>query len=342
MKDYKNILVVRTDRVGDVVLTTPAIAALRSAFPAARISILVAPETRDIVDGNPNLNEVLIDDRKGAHKGAPGFFALVSSLRQKKFDLAVIFHTKKRTNLLCSFAGIPARLGYKNDKFGFLLTLPIEDTRAQGSKHEAEYCLDVLKAIGVSPLPLKLDMPVKPEWEAKTADVLKKSGILESDTLVAVHPGASCISKRWAPERFAAVIDSLVSASVKVVLIGGAETLKIAEEIRYSVKNPILDLTGKTTIGELAALLKHCHLLISNDSGPVHVAVAVGTPVVSIFGRNQKGLSPARWKPLGAKDIVLHEEVGCVICLAHNCDIDFKCLKAVTIPQVLEAAKTLL
>ena len=117
--NYRNILIVRTDRIGDVVLTTPAIEALRKAFPQARISILVTPVTRELVEGNPYLDEVLIDDRKGRHGGVFGFFNLVKTLRKRQFDLAIILHTKKRTNSLCFLAGIPHRVGYKNNKFGF-------------------------------------------------------------------------------------------------------------------------------------------------------------------------------------------------------------------------------
>ena len=341
MKDYQNILLIRTDRVGDVVLTTPAIAALRADFPAAHIAMLVSPETREIVDGNPHLNEVIVDDKKGKHGGL-GFFALVSLLRSKKFDLAVVFHTKKRTNLLCFLAGIPERLGYKNNKFGFLLTKPLVDVRIEGDRHEAQYCVDVLKPLGIEASAFRPFVPLTGECRKWVAGIFDKNKISPLDVVVAVHPGASCISKRWMPERFSEVINALSGRPAKVVLVGGPENAAIASQIKSSLKVPILDLTGKTTIGQLAAVLAKCRLLISNDSGPVHVAVAVGTPVVSIFGRNQKGLSPTRWRPLGAKDIVLHEEVGCPICLAHNCVIDFECLKAVKVPQVLQAAKSLL
>ena len=146
----RRILVVRTDRIGDVVLTTPAIRALRQAYPEAHIAILVAKSTQALVDGNPDLNDVLVDDRRGRHQGL-GFWRLVSEVRRKRFDLAVIFHTKRRTNLLCFFAGIPERIGYKNDKFGFLLTEQIPDDRPAGTKHESEYCLDMLRPLGGSP-----------------------------------------------------------------------------------------------------------------------------------------------------------------------------------------------
>ena len=346
---YKNILIVRTDRIGDVLLTTPAIAALREKHLDAKISILVTPQTRDIVDGNPYLDEVLIDDRKGAHRGFLGFLKLVWCLRKKRFDLAVIYHTKKRTNLLCFLAGIPNRAGYHNNKFGFLLTHKIKDTRPQGNKHEAEYCLGVLEAIGLDiprrPDTLRLTMPLKKESDEWVEGILRDNDILPSEQLIAVHPGASCISKRWSAANFAEVINRLAEDhSTRIFLIGGHENQEITRTIkdRLEAKNSVIDLTAQTTISQLASLFKRCQLLISNDSGPVHVAVAVETPVISIFGRNQAGLSPFRWRPLGGKDIVLHKEVGCEICLAHNCIIDFECLKAIGVDEVLRAVKPLL
>src|SRR3990167_2028582 len=146
---FKNILIIRTDRIGDVVLTTPAIKALRDAFPQARMTILVSPGTKDLVEGNELLDEVLIDDRHGEHRGLFGYGKIVSLLRRRKFDLVINYHTKKRTNLLCFLAGIPVRTGYKNNKFGFLLNRPVKDERHFGKKHEAQYCLDILREFGI-------------------------------------------------------------------------------------------------------------------------------------------------------------------------------------------------
>ena len=300
-QEFKNILIVRTDRIGDVVLTTPAIQALREAYPAAKISILVNPVTKDLVTGNSYLDEVFIDDREREHKGK-GFLKLVSTLRKKKFDLAIIFHTKRRANLLCFLAGIPRRVGYKNNKLGFLLTHPIEDKRHLGEKHEAQYCLDVLRHLGVETNHFEISIPIQRKAEQWLKEFEQNNQIKASDQMIAVHAGASDPSKRWPEARFAEMIDILMKCyPVKVVLIGGADIKEISEKILSLVSRPILDLTGKTSVGELAALLKRCALLISNDSGPVHVAAGVGTPVVSIFTRNHLGINPERWRPLGEK-----------------------------------------
>ncbi|MBZ0166549.1 MAG: glycosyltransferase family 9 protein, partial [Candidatus Omnitrophica bacterium] len=144
MNTFHNILIVRTDRIGDVVLTTPAIRAVKNKFPQSRLTVLVSPLTYDLIHGLPWIDEIMVDDRAGLNKGIMGFCHLVHSMRYKKFDLAVVFHTKRRTNLACFLAGIPYRMGYKNNKYGFLLNHPVPDERHTGQKHESEYCLDLL------------------------------------------------------------------------------------------------------------------------------------------------------------------------------------------------------
>ena len=310
MNDFKNILIVRTDRIGDVVLTTPAIKALRQAYPAARISILVAPLTKDLVTGNPYLDEIIVDDRRGVHRGIIGFWRLASVLRQKKFDLAVVYHTKKRTNCLCRAAGIPRRTGYRNEKFGFLLNDPIADERHLGRQHEAQYCLDVLRHLGItgnnildkSPQDLAEDLyvPVSDDARVWIEQFCREYHISRQERLIAIHPGASDPAKRWPEWQFAELIDQLANRyQARIVLIGAPHMAGVARQIMSDAHVPVLDLAGQTDVGQLAGLLKRCNLLVSNDSGPVHIAAGVKTPCVSIFTRNQQGINPQRWQPLG-------------------------------------------
>ncbi len=344
MKDFpKRILVVRTDRIGDVILTTPALRALRLHFPEAYIVIMVVPQTRELVEGNPYIDEVIVYDKKNKHKGLFGFWRFIVFLRQRHFDVAINFHTKKRTNLMCFLSGIPRRIGYHNNKWGFLLTDRLPDTRPQGEKHEAQYCLDVLKPLGVQDAEVVLFCPIQTEAEVWADKFLQSNGINESKALIVVHPGASCISKRWPSKKFSTLINALVQRfEACIVLIGGEETKEIAETIKKDTSTKVLDLTSIISLSQLASLLKRAKLLISNDSGPVHMASAVGTPVISIFGRNQAGLSPTRWRPLGRQSFYLHKEVGCEVCLAHNCQLDFKCLEVITVKEVLDLTESIL
>ncbi|MFH0762820.1 MAG: lipopolysaccharide heptosyltransferase II [Candidatus Omnitrophota bacterium] len=340
--DFKRILIVRTDRIGDVLLSTPVVRALREAYPNAYIAMMVSAYTKDIADGNPWLDEAIIYDKDTRHKGWLSSLKFSLALGRKKFELAVILHPTNRVHLVTFFSGIPARIGYGR-KLGFLLTERIKHTKQLGRKHEAEYNLDILRHLGIQAVDKSLFMPVKPAAEEWVKQVLGENGISDDDKILAVHPGASCPSKVWPNERFAEAADRLAEEyKFKVLVIAGPKDIAQAQAVIKKMRTPALNLAGRTSVSQLAAVLKKCRLFISNDSGPVHIASAVGTPVISIFGRAQAGLSPKRWGPLGAKDKVLHKSAGCIECLAHNCVREFACLKAITVDDVLHAAELIL
>jgi len=340
--DFKRILIVRTDRIGDVLLSTPVIKALRDAYPNAYIAMMVSPYAKDIIDSNLYLDEVIIYDKDSQHKKWRRSIKFALSLKKKKFDLAIVLHPTNRVHLVTFFAGIPKRVGYDR-KMGFLLTDRRKHSKQLGEKHELEYSLDLVRYLGIEPKDKSLFMPIRPESEKWVDELFKIEGIKRTDKLLAIHPGASCPSKIWPIERFAETADRLTEKySFKVLVIAGPKDMHAAQEVLKNMRHPALNLAGKISVSQLASVLKRCQLFISNDSGPVHIASAVGTPVVSIFGRNQKGLSPLRWGPVGERDKILHKEVGCIECLAHNCIKDFACLKAITIDDVVVAADAIL
>lgn len=340
--NFKRILIVRTDRIGDVLLSTPVIKALRDNFPNAYIAMMVSPYAKDIVEGNPYLDDVIIYDKDNKHKSWQRSFKFAQNLKKKKFDLAVILHPTNRAHLVTFFAGIRRRIGY-NRKCSLLLTDRIKHIKQRGEKHELEYNLDLLYYLGIEPRDKNLFLPIKPESEIWAQDLLKQEGIQEADRLLAIHPAASCKSKIWPVERFGETAEKLAEKyGFKALLIAGPKDIALANGIAKNMHCPVINLAGKTSVSQLASVLKRCSLFISNDSGPVHIASAVGTPVISIFGRNQAGLSPKRWGPLGLKDRIIHKEFGCIECLAHNCVKEFACLKAITVNDVVAAADSIL
>mgnify|MGYP003393686829 CR=1 FL=1 len=329
------ILVIRTDRIGDVVLTTPVFKALRNAYPAAHIAVLVTPVTVDLVRGNPYIDDVIIDDRNGVNRGLIGSLKLARTIRQHHFDMAIIYHTKRRYNLTCYLAGIPARIGFKNDKFGFLLTHPCQDERFKGERHEAQYCLDVLKAVGIEDAGLEILIPTQKEGEQWAAAWFNDNNLLPGE-LIAIHPGASDTTRLWPSAHFAALIDALaIRYAVKIVLIGGKETSGTAQEIMRLSKAPALDVTGKTTVAQTASLLRRCRLLISNDSGPLHIGAGVGIYVICLFLRNQPGINPTRWRPLGLKAHMLTNKPGEEIMLDDKGKIKSGRLDSITVDDAL-------
>jgi heptosyltransferase-2 len=333
---------VRTDRLGDVLLSTPAVKALRQNFPQSYIAMMVSPYTKEEVDGNPDIDEVITFDKEGKDKGWLGGLKFAAALRKKKFDLVLILHPTRRMHILMFLAGIRRRLGYDR-KFKFLLTDRIRHTKQSGAKHESEYVLDFVRYLGIRPEDKALFMPLSPESEKWARDLFNSLGIQDKDKILAIHPTASCPSRIWPAERFARVADILAEKyGFKVVVVSGAKDMQKAQEVIKNMHQAALELSGRTSVSQLASVLKRCQLFISTDSGPMHVACAIGVPVITIFGRNQAGLSPRRWGPLGKNNRVLHKTVGCQVCLAHNCSKDFACLKAVTVEDVLQAAEEIL
>jgi heptosyltransferase-2 len=340
---YRRILIVRTDRIGDVLLSTPVIKALRQKFPQAYICMLVSPYTKDALEGNPDLDRIITFDKDAKNsQGWLGALKFAWLLRKKKFDLAIVLHPTTRMHLLTFLAGIPKRLGYDR-KSGFLLTDRIKHTKEYGQKHESEYALDLIRYLGIQAQDKTLFMPIKQESEKWVEVLFSQVGIKDSDKLLIIHPTASCHSKTWPGERFAEAADKLAQKyGFKVVIVSGPKDLQQAGEVIKNMRSQALNLAGKTSLSQLASLLRRCQLFISTDSGPMHVASALGVPVITIFGRSQAGLSPQRWGPLGEKSRVLHKTVGCSICLAHDCQKDFACLKATSVEDVLRAAEEVL
>jgi len=340
-KYYKRILIVRTDRVGDVILSTPVIKALRDAYPAAYMAMMVRPYTKIIVEGNPYLDEVIVYDKDKKEKNWLGNFLFSRRLAEKKFDLAVVLNPSNRSNFIPFLAGIPKRVGY-NRKMGFLLTDKIKDTKHEGKKHEIEYNLDVVRHLGIQPQDKNTFMPTSPEAEKWVESIFTKENIKPTDKLVVLNPGSSDNSKIWPAQRYATVGEKLAQKGYKIVILGGPGDRGIAQQIMTKMHNPFINMVGNNNISQAASFLKKCSLFISTDTGPMHIASSLGVPIIAILGRNQPGLSPTRWGPHNKNSRLLHKDVGCKECLAHNCKKGFLCLKAITVEDVLEAAESLL
>ncbi|OGX44074.1 MAG: lipopolysaccharide heptosyltransferase II [Omnitrophica WOR_2 bacterium RIFCSPLOWO2_12_FULL_51_8] len=339
---FKRILIVRTDRIGDVLLSTPVINALREAYPSAYIAMMVSPQGKDIVDGNPYLDEAIIYDKEGKHRGWARSWKFAQNLKKKRFELALVLHPTNRVHLVTFLAAIPRRVGYDR-KMGFLLTERLEHKKQLGQKHELEYSLDLVRHLGIEPQDKAIFMPLRKEAEIWAAEFLRQQGVKDSDKLLLIHPGASCPSKIWPPERFAQAADRLAQDyGLRVVIVAGPKDIALAKQAQEKMHQPAINLAGKTSLGQLAGLLKRCRIFICNDSGPMHIAAALEVPVIAIFGRAQDGLSPRRWGPLGKQSFVLHKDVGCIECLAHNCVKQFTCLQAITVNDIVKAAASIL
>lgn len=340
VKKPKKILIIRTDRLGDVILSTPVISNLRIAFPESHIAFVCRPYTLEALEGNPNLDETIVYDKYGQDQG---YFATIKfALRLVKyhFDWAIVLHPTNRANLIAFLARIPVRIGW-NKKLGWLLTKKFKHTKQEGKKHETEYTLDLLRKMGVEIKEKGTYFPVKPLVEERVAALLRAQGITKEDRFIVIAPSASCHSKRWPQERFLEVIKLLQEkVNIKVVITTSREEKMFGRKL--VLERGVIDLRGKLSIAEMGALLKSALLFISNDSGPVHIAASLNTPVISIFGRKDPGLSPLRWAPQGEKSFYFHKDAGCLRCLAHACLKGFLCLDKVSSQEVADKAVLLL
>lgn len=333
------VLISRTDRIGDLAISIPAIKAVRDKYPDGFIAVCVSPNSYDLVKNNPFLNDIIILDKENKHRGISGMIKFIFTIAKRKFDVVFVLNHSTRVHLAYFLAGIPKRIGY-DKKWGNLLTGRIPHDKQKGEKHEMEYTLDLLRASGIEIHDKKMDIYLSSKALNEAGIFLGRHGISKDDKFIAIHPGSSCPSKKWPIAYFTELSNRAVKKyGVKVVIVGDKDCMEFGKFIAKNSGNAIVDLTGKTSVEMLACVIKKSSLLVSNDSGPVHVAVSVGTPVISIFGRNDKGLSPTRWRPLGPKDMVFHKEVGCTVCLAHNCKIGFKCLRSITVDEVMRGVE---
>jgi len=289
-KNQKNILIVRNDRFGEFLLNIPAIRAVKESLEGSRVILAVDPYVKELAEKVPYVDEI-ITWRNGRHSLSEtiGFSNL---LKKKDIDVAVIMNPSKDTNIAVYMAGIPVRAGYAR-KWDFLLTKKIEDLKRLSQKHEVEYNLDLVKVIG-----------------AETKDkslVLKMDSVIDRENIVVIHPWTSDPVKQWPEERFCELALRIArEMNSDVLIVGGPEEMQ-KSAIFNNLDKRIKNITGKTTLVELAAVLSKSKMIISGDSGPVHMACAVGTPVVAIFRNDMPGKGPKRWGPRNDNSIVIEK-----------------------------------
>ncbi len=300
----KNILAVRNDRFGEFLLNIPAFRALKETFVSARLTVVTDPYVESLAKNIPFIDEIIVRRQKGNTLSSK--LALVNLLRRKNFDIAVMLNPSREFNIITYLAGIPIRAGYDR-KWGFLLTHKIKDEKYLSRKHEVDYNLELAALIGARTPDKGLSLQI----DAGLADsLLLPFDIKDNDFLLALHPWTSDPVKQWPKENFRELAGRLISLQgIRVVIIGGREEAQKDSGLfdGYS-KEKIINLAGKTSLSQLAAVLKKCKLLISCDSGPVHLAGCLGIPVIALFRSGIPGKSVKRWGPLGGGNIVMEKD----------------------------------
>lgn len=297
----KKILVFRNDRLGEFLLIIPALRALKKTFKC-NLAVVSNPYLQDLAHCIPEVDEVFSWEMK-KHK-LKDIFAFSHFLRQKKFNTAVIINPTKEAHLLSFLARIPVRVGYDR-KWGFLLNRKIPDKKDREVKHEVEYNLELVSLIGAKTEDKSLKIEIPPDKLREAREMLRREGIFNS--YIVIHPFASYPPKQWPLEKFLQLMQVL-SKDWNLVLIGGEENRGFSEKFHNLMfKKQFANLVGKTDLLQLAGILKEAVCLISNDSGPIHLASCVGTRCVALFSDAYPARSPLRWRPWGEGHIVVQK-----------------------------------
>lgn len=305
----RRILVVRPDRIGDVVLSTPLVRALRKCWPDAHIAELVRPYTAPVLEGNPRLDEIIVDDPAGADAGLAGFTRQVSALRRRRFDTALMLLPSARHAWMTFLAGIPRRWGSSRKAYHRLTGARIVTRSYTPLRHEADYCLDLARAIGAPDDGLDVEVFVGEEERRAAAD------LLGAGPLVGIHPGWGGSAPNWTVERYVELAGNLLvsRSDVRIVLTGAESEAHLAEHFAPLPTARVVDLMGKTDLRRTMAVIANLSVLVSASTGTMHLAAALGVPTVSLFCPLDS-CSPTLWGPLGSRgEVVLPDEGFCSI-----------------------------
>jgi len=336
------ILIRATNWVGDAIMALPALRAVRLRFPDAEIAIVARPYVADIYRDQEICNQLIPYDPNGLHAGFSGRERLASEIHAQKFDVALLLQNAFDAAWLAWRADIPERIGYARDGRGLLLTNAVALPRhGEIPAHEKYYYLELLRRVGwLDSVQVEtfIGLRVLEEKQQSANEFLRKSGVRLGALRIAVGAGASYGSaKCWPPSRFAEVANRLQSeADAEVILFGTAAEASVSTAISAEMRRPPIDLTGKTAIADLPALLSQCDLFIGNDSGAMHVAAAVGLPIVAVFGPTD----PGGTSPVTPCCSIVQQKPYCSPCFLRRCPTDHRCMTAITADMVEAAAGT--
>lgn len=329
----KNILLIKLRFIGDVVLCTPLLPLIRKQYPQAKITFLVNPGTAEILENNPYVDEVWKLSRQSLREQ----FKFIQKLRNQKFDVVLDLTDGDRSAFLAWATGAPVRIGYNREHRwrGKLYTqvLPSE----YGTMHMVDYHQQALGRLGIHEAVGKPEMFVPSEASQSDKDVL--SQVPNGQPIVLIHPRARYDNKAWPLERFAKVADWLSEQGIRIALIGGQEDIFLGQQILNVTTSKPENLMGQTSLSQLGAVMKRSQLLIGNDGGPMHMAAAVGCPVIGLFGPTD----PAVWGPRGSKIKVIYKGIDCEKCFYTEClRGEESCMRQISVEEVYQAAQSLL
>lgn len=340
-----NILIVRLSAIGDALHCTPVARALRENYPHAKLSWIISEKAKDILVGNPHLDEIIVWDKDGwknllASNPLAAYRAmgvLGTTLKAEQYDLVVDVHAQFIPGLVTWSTGSPVRAGFSNAKELAPLFYTHKTPRKKNIPITLQY-LGVLEAVGISADNTDMMIPIAPE-NYQVADIIwQQHEIKDSDTVVILNPSTTWATKCWPAEHFSQLANNLLQEiGIKILLTGAKSDIPLANRIKEKIHGDIIDITGCTSLKDLAAVAQRCHLFVTGDTGPLHIAAAVGTPTLSLFGPTD----PQVYAPLGAQHTALQSTAACRRCHKRKCK-NFHCMDQIHPSQVYQEALKML
>ena len=334
----RNILVIKMSAIGDVILAVPSLAAIRARFPDANIKILVGAQAREVLEHCPYINDKIICDFKGMHKGPRGLWHLAKELQEQCFDIVIDLQNNNKSHTLAFLSTAALRYGYDNRKLSFFLNKRIKDDAPYLDPLEHQF--RVLRLADVKPIDKKLELWPSADDEAAAEKFLADNWVKPTQRLVGINMRASVKwgTKNWPGANIASLCDALAKeALTRVVLTGTKDDVELANNICRLTKSKPIVAAGKTSIGELACLIRRFKVFLTPDSAPLHIAVAMGTPAVALFGPTD----PSRHAVQSENCFIIckSDELKCMPCYSPTCMKNFKCMKLITVDEVYEAMR---
>jgi heptosyltransferase-2 len=337
----ERILIRSTNWIGDAVMTAPAVRAIRRNFPKARISMLAKPWVAPVFAHSPHVDEIVVFDANGRHKGMGGIVRLARDLRSHRFDAAVLLQNAIEAALIAFMAGIPQRIGFDTDARRLLLTHPVRCTQAIKSIHQTGYYLKMLEGAGLTIGSQRLELSLGLQDRQQAAQILSVHGISADHRVVGLNPSATFgPAKQWFPERYADLGDRLSrSLDATIMIFGGPSDRGLGQRITRMMETPAIDLSGRTSLGEAMALVDRCLAFVTNDSGLMHVAAALNIPLVAIFGSTNFTTT----SPYSHNSRIVRVPIECSPCMQPVCPLGHhNCMRQVSVKMVCDALAGLL
>ncbi len=341
IKTYSPKILIRSANwIGDAVMSTPTIRAIRRNFPGSHISILAKPWVAPLYKNNPDIDEILIYDAGKRHKGGIGKFRLASDLKSHSFDLAILLQNAFEAALITCLAKIPNRLGYDTDARRLLLTHPIRLDPARKKMHQIDYYLGIMEGAGLKTFGREQTLILSEDEKQAAETILKSQAFSTNDIIVGINPGAAYgTAKRWFPERYAQLCQRLMNQfNCKFILLGSREDQGVADFIEQQIGRNTANLCGQTSLRDAFALIGKCRLFITNDSGLMHASAALNVPQIAIFGSTNH-ITTA---PSSPDSHIIRVPTPCAPCLKPDCPTDHRCMDAISVDMVYSLAKKLM